>query len=180
MIETLSKASNVEIVTFADDILLIFHGTSHQAVLTTVGNTLSTIEEWCYKHKLEISKDKTALMPMFLRKSEKYRSHPGVTTRGINVVSKMKYLGVMLDSRLDWFPHTVYLENKLLHIRNNLARCSKATWGFSYAYLTTIYKYAILPVITYAAEAWHRLISKRAKYKLQQIQRSFLIFLTKA
>jgi hypothetical protein len=44
----------------------------------------------------------------------------------------------------------------------------------------TVYKYAILPVITYAAEAWHSSISKRAKNKLQQIQKSFLIFLTKA
>jgi len=69
---------------------------------------------------------------------------------------------------------------KLLHTRNNLARCSKATWGLSYANLVTIYKHAILPAITYAAEAWHSSTTKRAKNKLQQIQRSFLGFLTKA
>ena len=46
--------------------------------------------------------------------------------------------------------------------------------------LMIIYKHAILPVITYAAEVWHRLISKRAQNKLQQIQRTFLIFLIKA
>ena len=179
LIESLSKASNLEIVTFADDILLMFHGPSHLAVLTTVEN-LSTIEEWCKIHKLEISKDKTALMPMYIRKSDLYKSHPGVTTRGITVVSKMKYLGVMLDSKLDWFPHTLYLENKILHIRNNLARCSKATWGISYSNLTIVYKHALLPIITHAAEAWHSCISKKAKNKLQQIQRSLLIFLTKA
>ena len=44
----------------------------------------------------------------------------------------------------------------------------------------TIYKYAILPAITYASEACSISISKRAKCKLQQIQRSFLIFITKA
>jgi hypothetical protein len=147
----------------------MFNGPTHLAVLTTVETTLSTIEEWCKDHKLEISKNKTALMPMFIRKSEIYKSHPGVTTRGITVVSKMKYLGVMLDSKLDWLPHELYLENKLMHIRNNLVRCSKATWGLSYSNLTTIYKHAILPVITYATEAWHSLISKRAKNKLQQI-----------
>jgi hypothetical protein len=43
-----------------------------------------------------------------------------------------------------------------------------------------VYKYAILPAITYAAEAWHSSISKCEKNKLQQIQRSFLLFLTKA
>ena len=43
-----------------------------------------------------------------------------------------------------------------------------------------IYKYTILPAITYASEAWSISMSKRAKSKLQQIQRSFLIFITKA
>jgi hypothetical protein len=66
----------------------------------------------------------------------------------------MKYLRIILDCKMDWFPHTQYLEKKLLHIRNNLARCSKTSWGLSYSSLVTIYKYAILPAITYAAEAW--------------------------
>ena len=45
--------------------------------------------------------------------------------------------------------------------------------------LMTIYKYAIFPVITYASEAWSTSVSKRGKSKLQQIQRAFLIFITK-
>jgi len=92
----------------------------------------------------------------------------------------MKYLGVTLDSKLDWYPHTLYLERKVLHIRNNLVRCSSATWGMSHHNLLTIYKHAVLPVITYAADAWYTSVSKRAKTKLQQIQRAFLIFTTKA
>ena len=132
------------------------------------------------KHRLEISKDKSALMPMFIRNRELYKSRPKIPEWGLNIVSRMKYLGIMLDCKLDWFPHTQYLENKLLHIRNNLVRCSKATCGISYPILVTVYKYAILPVITYAAEAWHSSVSKGTKNKLQQIQRSFFIFLTTA
>jgi len=40
--------------------------------------------------------------------------------------------------------------------------------------------HAILPVITYASEAWSTSVYKRSKSKLQQIQRAFLIFITKA
>jgi len=50
----------------------------------------------------------------------------------------------------------------------------------SFHNLLTVYKYAILPAITYASEAWSTTISKRAKSKLQQIQISFLLFATKA
>jgi hypothetical protein len=145
-----------------------------------VQRTLRTIEDWCKEHKLEISKEKSALLPMFIRNREIYKSNPTITTWGLKVVSKLKYLGIMLDCNLDWYPNTQHQERKLQHIRNNLIRCSKATWGMSYYNLVTIYKHAILPVITYATEAWHGSISRRAKDKLQQIQRAFLIFLTKA
>jgi len=57
---------NLEIVTFADDIMILIQGPSHSAVLTTVVNAHCTTEDWCKKHRLEISKDKSALMPMFI------------------------------------------------------------------------------------------------------------------
>jgi hypothetical protein len=92
----------------------------------------------------------------------------------------MRYLGVMLDCKLGWYPHTQYLENKLLRIRNNLVRCSKTTWGMSFHNLMTIYKYATIPSIKYVSEAWSISMSKRAESKLQLVQGSFLIFITKA
>jgi hypothetical protein len=86
LITLLSKARNLEIVAFADDILLMIQSPSHPAVLATVVNTLQTIEEWYKKHRLEISKDKSALMPVFIRYSGIYRSHPNITAWGIKVV----------------------------------------------------------------------------------------------
>jgi len=47
------------------------------------------------------SKDKTALMPMFTRNRDIYKNQPKITSWGINVVTKMKYLGIMLDFKLD-------------------------------------------------------------------------------
>jgi hypothetical protein len=46
---------NLKIVTFADDIMIMIQGRSHSAVLTTVVNTHCTTEDWCKKHRLEIS-----------------------------------------------------------------------------------------------------------------------------
>ena len=159
--------------------MVMMHGPSLPAILTTLQTTFQTIEERCKEHRLEISKDKSALMPMFTKNRE-YKRHPTIVALRIKIVSKMRYLGVMLHCKLDWYPHTQYLESKLLRIRDSLVRCSKSTWGMSFHNLMTIYKYAILPAITYASEAWSILISKRAKCKLQQIQRFFLIFITKA
>ena len=85
---------------------------------------------------------------MFTRNREEYKRHPTIVPWGIKIVSKMRYLGVMLDCELDWYPHTQYLESKLLHIHNSLVHFSKATWEMSFHNLMTIYKYAILPAVT--------------------------------
>jgi hypothetical protein len=126
----------------------MMQGPSLPDILKTMETTLQTIENWCKENRLEISKDKSALMPMFIRNTEELKSHPTIIERGIKTVSQMKYLGVILDCKLYWYPHTQYLENKVLLIRNSLVRCSTATWGISFHNLMTIYKYAILPVIT--------------------------------
>jgi hypothetical protein len=176
----LSNAPNLKIVVFANDIMITMQGTSLPAIFTTLQTSLQIREEWCKEHRLEISKDKSALMPMFTTNSEEYKCHPTTVAWGIKLVSKMRYLEVMLDCKLDWYPHAQYLDNKFLHIHNSLVRCSKATWGMSFYNLMTAYTYTILPAITYVSEAWSTLISKRAKSKLQQVQRSFLVLITKA
>ena len=97
------------------------------------------MEKWCTEHTIGISKEKSALIPMFTRNGDEYKRHPTTVAWGINVVSRMSYLGVILDRKLDWFPHSQHLEIKLLLIHNNLVRCSKATWGMSFYNLLTIY-----------------------------------------
>jgi len=153
----------------------MLQGPSLPDILKKMQTTLQTIDNWCKENGLKISKDKSALMPMFTRNKEVLKSHPTIIKRGIKIVSQMKYLGVTLDCKLDWYPHTQYLENKVLHIHNSLVPCSTATWGMTFHNLMMIYKYAILPVITYASEAWSISVSKRAKSKLPQIQTAFLI-----
>jgi len=155
-------------------------GPSLSDILKIMQTTLPTTDNWFKENRLKISEDKSALMPMFTRTKEVLKSHPTIIERGIKIVSQMKYLGVTLDCKLDWYPHTQYLENKVLRIRNSFIRCSTATWGMTFHNLMTIYKYAILPVITYASDAWSTSVTKRARSKLQQTQRAFLIFITKA
>ena len=163
LITLLSNVTNVKTVVFADDIMIILQGPSLPAILKELQITLKAVDNWCKENGLVIAKDKTGLMLMITRNKEAIKSHPIVTERKIKIVTQMKYLGVTLDSKLDWYPHTVYLENKVLSILRNLVHCSTATWGLSFHNLLIIYNCAILPVITYTSEAWCTLISKKAK-----------------
>ena len=95
LVALLSNAPNLKIVVFADDIMVMMQGPSLPAILKTLQTTLQTIEDWCKEHKLEISKDKSALMPVFTRNKEEFKRHPTIVAWGIKIVSKMRYLGVM-------------------------------------------------------------------------------------
>jgi len=67
LIALLSKAPNVRLVVYADDIMIMIQGPSTADILNTLDNTLRGIETWCKEHRLEISKEKSALMPMYAR-----------------------------------------------------------------------------------------------------------------
>jgi hypothetical protein len=113
-------------VDFADDIIDMMQETSLPVIRTTMQTTLQTIEDWCKEHRLEISKDKSALMPLFTRNREEYKCHSTTVIWGIKVVSKMRYLGVILDCKLEWYPHTQHLES------NSLFQCSKPHGRYSF------------------------------------------------
>ena len=63
---------------------------------------LVKIEDWCKEHRLKISKDKSALMSMFTRNREEYKRHTTIVAWGIEIVSKMRYLGVITFSHILW------------------------------------------------------------------------------
>ena len=110
LITLLSNETNVKTVVFADDIMIILQGPSLPGIINELQNTLQAVDNWCERNSLVITKDKTALMPMFAKNKEEIINHPIVRERKIKIVTQIKYLGVILDSKLDWYPHTLYLE----------------------------------------------------------------------
>jgi hypothetical protein len=84
--------------------MIIVKGPSLPAIVKDLQNTLKMVDNWCEGNGLVIAKDKTALMPMFTRNKELIKNHPIVREREIKIVTQMKYLGVTLDSKLDWYP----------------------------------------------------------------------------
>jgi hypothetical protein len=87
--------------------MVMFQGPSLRDILKTLQTTVQIIEDWCKEHTLEISKDKSAQMPVFIRNREEFKSHPIITAWGLKIATKMRYLGVTIDCKLEWYPHTV-------------------------------------------------------------------------
>ena len=59
----------------------------------------------------------------------------------------------------------------MLNVKSMILSVIQAySWGMSFHNLLTVYKYTILPAITYASEAWSTMISKREKSNCEKLR----------
>jgi hypothetical protein len=66
----------------------------------------------------------------------------------------MKYLGIILDQKFRFQEHIKYVAERSAKLIHNLSRVAKLSWGIKHEAMATIYKGAILPLLTYGAPVW--------------------------
>ena len=87
-------------------------------------------------------------------------------------VNKIKYPGIIFDSKLLFIEHINYMEEKCVKLIFALSRSAKVTWGLGYEALKTIYTGGILPLMLYGAPVWKNVLNKSCyKAKINRIQR---------
>ena len=75
-------------------------------------------------------------------------------SKPLEQVCQMKYLGIILDQKFKFQEHIKYTTERCAKLTHNLARVARLTWGLRYGAIVTIYKGAILPLLTYGAPVW--------------------------
>ena len=66
----------------------------------------------------------------------------------------LKYLGIILDTKLTFREHINYITEKCSKLIFSLSKSAKFNWGLSNDALKTIYTGAILPLLLYGAPIW--------------------------
>jgi len=143
---------------------------------------LRKIQEWAQNNKLKFNENKSKAMLMSHRKrKEKKEIEIYVNNKILKQVNSLKYLGIILDSKLTFREHKTYIEEKCTKLIFSLAKSAKLTWGLKHKALKTIYTGAILPLILYAAPVWKSVLNRFCyKAKLVRIQRLINIRIAKA
>ena len=119
-----------------------------------IQGALHTVEKWCGRVGLSVNPDK-ADMVVFTRKRKLDGFFEplffGVTLHRSEAV---KYLGVILDSRLFWREH---VSAKVRKAHNSLWACRRAfgsAWGLRPKVVYWLYVSIIRPSITFASVVW--------------------------
>ena len=162
-----------ELSLFADDIAIYYTAKTKQDTIIPLQNLLDEINDWAKKWKFQFSVDKCASLT-FTRKRNKDPEHNfKLSAATISEVLQYKFLGIILDQKLSWEPHTKTTINKIQR-RSNLIRT--LTYGrntLKIAQLIRIHKAMIRSAYDYGSIILNS-IPKARLDKLEQAQNQIL------
>ncbi|KAL0849653.1 hypothetical protein ABMA28_013907 [Loxostege sticticalis] len=116
------------VLQYADDIALYFSCNSTSEASSRLNSALEYLSDWMTNHGLSISVPKCCCVT-FTRK--RLISNPQISINGdpIPCTNQVKFLGLILDSRLSGFPHFEYILGKAEKGLNVLRALSGTWWG---------------------------------------------------
>ncbi|KAJ2947205.1 hypothetical protein O0L34_g16913 [Tuta absoluta] len=165
---------------FADDIVLVFSGTTALEIEKVANPTLAHVKAWGAKNRLIFAAHKTNAL--LVTKKLKYDT-PRIHMDGTNIqmVEEVKILGLTIDSKLTYETHVTNICRKATKLYNQLSRAAKISWGLNPEVVTTIYVAVVEPIILYASGVWGEASNKISIQKhLNVVQRGFAQKICKA
>ena len=158
---------------FADDLVVLCECNDYEVARARTIKSIQTIERWCKTKGLNISALKTKIINFTTKtKKSKLLLKPFmVGGKPISLSKTVKFLGVTLDSKLNFNEHITKIAEKATA---SLMQCKKAvgpTWGLTPKTCRWMYQAVIRPIITYCATVWIRaLATDHNRKKLRSVQ----------
>lgn len=102
-----------DIVLFADDTSLIFKLIRQQQACNDVNNAISKVVNWFNVNNLLLNEKKTKCIKFVTNHVKHEQASVIVKGEELELVDSTVFLGIMLDSKLQWGPHIANLSNRL-------------------------------------------------------------------
>ncbi|KAL1448625.1 hypothetical protein WDU94_003699 [Cyamophila willieti] len=148
----LDLPENIQLVAFADDLAVVAVAKKERDLENLTNNALEKIQNWMNRKQLEIAPEKSeAVILSGKKKCLPLNIH--ICGQQIKVKKEIKYLGVVVDSRLSFGPHLKYVTEKANKTSNALAHILPRTGGAG-ENKRRVLQSATDSVMLYAAPVW--------------------------
>ena len=128
-------------ILFADDTNLFCNGSDLEALETNINQELAKISKWLKTNKLSLNVKKTHYMVFSKRRVGKFRLQLMIDAENIDEVVKTKFFGIIIDNKLNWKTHILYITGKvsrgvgmIIKARNYLYRDGLRCLYYSFVY----------------------------------------------
>ena len=102
-------------ILYADDTCVLLHGINLNNLIISINKDLGLLFTWLQANKLSLNGQKTYYM-IFHRARIKLMNHSSNVVIGGSIlteIDEIKYLGVIIDTKITWIPHITYVKNKV-------------------------------------------------------------------
>ena len=100
-------------ILFADNTTILIEGTQVNSIITSLNSELAKLTDWFKANKLSINVSKTHYM-VFHRSRRKLAIEDILLDNTIiKQVTFTKFIGIIIDDKLQWIHHMSYIKNKI-------------------------------------------------------------------
>ena len=155
---------------FADDLIVLSEGSDLDVIRARTNKTINTIENWCKTKGLNISALKTKVV-LFTWKTKWDFKPIKVGGTQIELTNSVKFLGVTLDSKLNFNEHINKITTKATAALMQCKRAVGPTWGLTPKTCKWMYTVVVRPILSYCAVIWVRALKTEDNTKkLKRVQ----------
>ena len=102
-----------DIVLFADDTSLVFKIDRNQKMFDDVNEAVSRVLDWFTMNNLLLNTRKTKCIRFSLPNVKQFQVKINIDGEALNLIDSTVFLGITIDSKLQWGPHVMALSSKL-------------------------------------------------------------------
>jgi hypothetical protein len=139
-------------IIFADDTNIFLKGKNLNDTIKIFNEEMIHVFAWLIANRLSVNIAKTHFI-IFRSPQRKIEQHDTLMLNGqaIERVESTKFIGIVLDSTINWNKHIQYFRSK---ISRSIGIICKARKIFSVTTLVTLYNSFIYPYLIYCIEVW--------------------------
>ena len=151
-INDIANVSNVlYCILFADDSNVFLTGKNINDMVATMNIELSKLVQWLKVNRLSLNISKTKFMVFEKTTRIKEKLTVTICNQDIEQVQSIKFLGVVIDSKLSWEYHIKYINQK---ISKAIGLLRKVRRYLNKSCLVTLYYTFLFPYLNYCIEVW--------------------------
>ena len=98
-------------ILFADDTTVLIEGNNLDVIITSLNSELDRINTWLKSNKLSLNVTKTHYMVFHRARRKVSHNKLFINNSMVTQVSCSKFLGIILDNKLNWTSHISYIKN---------------------------------------------------------------------
>jgi hypothetical protein len=146
----LNYAKWTRAIAFADDLLIAVKAATVAEVENFTNMEMSKNTQWSEENKFHFNVKKSKVMLISRRRKERKAIVMYLNNNHLEQVDKIKYLGIIIDSKLKFSEHIKYVTDRSTKLIIALFKSARIAWGLKQEALKTINNDAILLQLLYA------------------------------